>query len=369
MKRNYDVAAYVWPAYTGDEERTRIFWPEGMGEWQSVKNAAAKFPGHSWPRRPLWGYVNEADPFVMEMEIEAAVSHGVNVFIYDWYWYDHRPFLEQCLQNGFLRARNREKMKFYLMWANHDLNTLLDIRNSHRETVIWQGGVDRPEFERVVRRLIDMFFVQPNYYQIGGRPVFMIYDIWNLINGLGGIQRTRDALDYFRRQTEAAGFPGVHLQLAAWGEQTFNFSGVDAGKRATTCGLVEALGFDSITNYQFAHLTNIDRDYKEILTDVEKEWQRIDRTYDVAYFPHVSIGWDNNPRFQEFRPGIVKNNTPDVVKEALQMARAYLDRHSDRQPLVTLNSWNEWTESSYLQPDDQYGYAYLEAVREVFTDR
>ena len=102
---------------------------------------------------------------------------------------------------------------------------------------------------------------------------------------------------------------------------------------------------------------------------MEKEWQRIDRTYDVAYFPHVSIGWDNNPRFQEFRPGIVKNNTPDVVKEALQMARAYLDRHSDRQPLVTLNSWNEWTESSYLQPDDQYGYAYLEAVREVFADR
>ena len=62
QKNQYDVAAYIWPAYTGDEPRTRIFWPEGMGEWQSVKSAQAKFPGHDWPRRPLWGYVNEADP-------------------------------------------------------------------------------------------------------------------------------------------------------------------------------------------------------------------------------------------------------------------------------------------------------------------
>lgn len=33
MKQNYDVAAYVWPAYTGDDLRARMFWPEGFGEW------------------------------------------------------------------------------------------------------------------------------------------------------------------------------------------------------------------------------------------------------------------------------------------------------------------------------------------------
>ena len=63
----YDVAAYVWPAYTPDEPRTRMFWPEGMGEGQSVKNSVRKYEGHSWPRKPRWGYVNEADPYVMEM--------------------------------------------------------------------------------------------------------------------------------------------------------------------------------------------------------------------------------------------------------------------------------------------------------------
>ena len=37
--------------------------------------------------------------------------------------------------------------------------------------------------------------------------------------------------------------------------------------------------------------------------------------------------------------------------------------------LVTINSWNEWTETSYLQPDDLYGYGYLEAVKKVFKDK
>ena len=50
-----DVGAYIWPAYTGADNRSRIFWPEGRGEWQSVRSALPKFPGHSLPRVPLLG--------------------------------------------------------------------------------------------------------------------------------------------------------------------------------------------------------------------------------------------------------------------------------------------------------------------------
>ena len=27
--KKYDIAAYIWPAYTGNDGRSRIFWPEG----------------------------------------------------------------------------------------------------------------------------------------------------------------------------------------------------------------------------------------------------------------------------------------------------------------------------------------------------
>ena len=245
--KKYDIAAYIWPAYTGDEPRTRMFWPQGMGEWQSVKDAVSKFPGHSWPRKPLWGYVNEADPYVMEMEIGAAADHGVNVFIYDWYWYDGRPFLENCLNDGFLKARNRGRMKFYLMWANHDANNLWDKRLSQdQKNVIWKGAVARQEFERACRHVIDSYFRQPNYYRIDGAPVFQIYDLSNLVEGLGGMKEAAQALEWFRGETVRAGFPDLHLQLTVYGYVP-NLSGVDSGDKGSYSGIGSRLGFSSIS--------------------------------------------------------------------------------------------------------------------------
>ena len=368
MNRKYDVAAYIWPAYTGDEPRTRMFWPEGMGEWQSVKNSAPKENGYYWNRKPLWGYQNEADPKVMEQQINQATAHGVNVFIYDWYWYDNRPFLENCLNDGFLKAENKDKMKFYLMWANHDANNYwnIDLSDEFGGTVIWQGSVGRKGFETVAERVIEKYFSQPNYYKINGCPVFMIYDVNNLISGLGGIEATKEAIEWFRERTKAAGFPDLHLQITIWGENSVNLSGFDSNLQGSTKEIVSLLGADSVTHYQFVHFADIDRDYCDILSSVADEWERIDKEYSVPYFPHISCGWDNNPRFKKFRQGIVKNNTPENLQKGMQMAKDYLDKHSDRTPLVTVNSWNEWTETSYLEPDNVYGYGYLEAIRNVF---
>ena len=361
----YDVAAYVWPSYTGDEPRSRIFWPEGMGEWQTVRAAQPKFPGHEWPRKPLWGYQNEADPAAMEQQIEAAVSHGVNVFIYDWYWYDRRPFLENCLNDGFLKARNNQQMKFYLMWANHDATYLWDKRNSHMDTVVWQGSVDRAEFERAMSRVIERYFCQSNYYTIDGKPVFMIYDVPNLVKGLGGVENTRRAIEWMREACVKAGLPGLHLQFTMWNENATNLSGVDNGRDIPASRFGD-VGFDSCSHYQYVHFTNIDRDYADVLSDVAAEWQRVETTISMPYFPHVSLGWDNNPRHVDFKPGILRNCTPENIERALRLAKDYADRHPQQPRLITINSWNEWTESSYLQPDDLHGYGYLEAVKRVF---
>jgi len=107
----------------------------------------------------------------------------------------------------------------------------------------------------------------------------------------------------------------------------------------TTSEIVNYVGFDSLTHYQFAHFANIDRDYSLILEDVAQEWDRIDSSFDIPYYPHTSIGWDNKPRFKEFRPGIVKNNTPANVEQGFRMAKDYLDNHPNQKPLLTINSW------------------------------
>ena len=76
-KYNYDIAAYVWPSYHPDN-RAKIFWPDGMGEWQTVLSNKPKYDGHKQPRYPLWGYINEADPYVAEMEIKDRKSTRLN---------------------------------------------------------------------------------------------------------------------------------------------------------------------------------------------------------------------------------------------------------------------------------------------------
>ena len=215
----YDIAAFVWPAYQPEPRWAELgIFKAGKGEWQSVWEARPKWEGHEQPRKPLWGYENEADPKVVEKKIDAAVSHGVNVFIYDWYWYGGRPFLEDALNKGFLGAPNNGKMKFFIMWANHHVSRLWDNKAADKKwnEPIWRAWADAAEFRKISRRWIEMYFSRPNYYRIGGKPVLMIYEIATFIQGIGGMDKAAEALSAFRKDCEAAGLGGVHLMVCAY---------------------------------------------------------------------------------------------------------------------------------------------------------
>lgn len=355
---SYDVAAYVWPAYQPEPRWAELgIFKDGIGEWQNVKEAVPKWQGHRQPLVPTWGYENEADPTVVAKKIDAAVAHGVNVFIYDWYWYKDRPFLEDALNKGFLGAPNNGKMKFFIMWANHHVNLLWDNKVAKKNRIRWRAWVDADGFDRIAKRWIDQYFTRGNYYRIGGKPVLMIYEVQTLVAGLGGVEKTVEAFSRLKKMCCDAGLGGVHLMACDYGLKP---------------SVAQRLGIDSATIYNFIHWSST-RGNPDYTVWAQKGIARFDaakKSLGVkAYFAHASVGWDTNPRYPAGSvQTVAKDSTPAKFEGVLRQAKEWCDANTPAgyPKLITINSWNEWTEGSYLEPDTHFGYGYLEAIKRVF---
>ena len=137
-----EVAAYYFPNYHVDSRNERVHG-RGWSEWELVKSARARFEGHGQPLAPAWGYQDESDPATMSEKIDAAADHGIKAFIFDWYWYDDGPYLERCLEKGFLGAANCGRLKFGLMWANHDWVNIYPARSDREPRLLYPGTVRR----------------------------------------------------------------------------------------------------------------------------------------------------------------------------------------------------------------------------------
>ena len=356
----YDVAAYIWPSCHDDPMGREVLWGEGHGEWEIIRRGTPRFDGHYQPRQPLWGYEHDDDPQVMERWIDAAADHGVNVFVFDWYWYDGGPFLEGCLNDGFLKARNRDRMRFYVMWANHTVKR--NYWNCHRygddESVLWTGAVDEENFRKVVDRVIAQYFHEPNYYKIDGRPVFSVFSLEELLNTFGGdVGRAREGIDYFRAKTREAGFPDLCLQMMVF------------GRDERTARLLGELGVDCTTQYGWA--TERREDYLQWAKEGTEATEAMAGTFGVPHYPSVSIGWDDTPRFPaKGKADVVHHNvTPQAFATYLQRAKEYCDARPGQRKLITIYAFNEWVEGAYLLPDMRHGFGYLEAVRDVLDGK
>ena len=367
MQQKYDIAAYYWPAYH-DEPRWRRFMPEGKGEWETVRKAKPKFPGHWQPRVPAWGETDESDPAIMARKIDLAANHGVNVFIFDWYWYENEPFLEEALNRGYLAAPNNDKVKFYIMWANHGATTAWDLKHAGENRLVFPGQVDLATFERATDRLINRYFGHPSYYKIDGKPVLSIYEIGTLMYGLGGLDATRAAIDGLRNRVVKAGFTGLHLQGILWGNLPASISMVPGDRAPTQGKTVETLGIDSLTNYQWCHYVHPDGPYQPWAEKAIAAWDKWADEFPVPFYPHVSVSWDTNSRF----PGLcsaISGSTPELFGTYLRKAMDFVDARRLSPRLITVNAWNEWSEASYLEPDTVFGTGYVEAIRAAMESR
>lgn len=82
-RRGQVVAIYcpLWHRY----DHMDAWHGYGWTEWELVKTAPPRFPGHHQPLHPLWGCFDESDPEWASREIALAADHNIDVFLFDWY--------------------------------------------------------------------------------------------------------------------------------------------------------------------------------------------------------------------------------------------------------------------------------------------
>ncbi len=381
MPAEMTVACYYFPNYHVDPRNERVHG-KGWSEWALVRRAEPRYPGHRQPRVPLWGYEDESDPLVMAKKIDSAADHGIDAFIFDWYWYNDGAFLERGLDRGFLGAANNHRLKFSLMWANHDWKDIHPARLGESRQgflsgypILYPGAVSRSTFDTIIDVALERYFSHPSYWLIEGCPYFSIYDLPCLVAGLGGIEATQQALAYFRQRVKASGFRDLHLNGVLWNPHALS----SAGTVMDAASLVRTFHFDSVTSYVWIHHARLDTfpetDYNQIRDAYLAYAEYIARQLPVPYFPNITMGWDSSPRtlpsdtYEEAAypfSAAMGNNSPQHFQQACKMIKQFLDGRASAQRICTINAWNEWTEGSYLEPDTETGLAYLQAIRSVF---
>ena len=82
--------------------------------------------------------------------------------------------------------------------------------------------------------------------------------------------------------------------------------------------------------------------------------------HDCKKFYCAFPDWDNTPRYQS-KGVCFRGSTPELFeKQMTTLLRRSIDESAE---ILFINAWNEWGESAYLEPDERFEDAYLQAVK------
>jgi hypothetical protein len=252
--------------------------------------------------------------------------------------------LEHALHDGYFKARYRSLLKFCLLWANHNPPKT----SSHEDCLA------------VTRYWIENYFRRPEHLTFDGKPVMIIFSPHRLTEDLGsdGVKRAFEAM---RAECRHAGLQGLYL-IACVG---------DAGGARQAA----AEGYDAITAYNWPHLGMTGEamfaPFETLVPAYRRHWEHLFAESPIPLTPlPVCGGWDSRPWHGE--NNLVRfGRTPDLFKRHLLDAKQVLEVRSAKSEVrkaVLVEAWNEWGEGSYIEPHAEYGFGYLDAIREVFTD-
>ncbi|MFH1008290.1 MAG: glycoside hydrolase family 99-like domain-containing protein [Candidatus Latescibacterota bacterium] len=364
------VAIYcpLWHTY----DHASSWKGEGWCEWELLKAATPRFPGHYQPYQPTWGCFDESDPLSSAREISLAADHGVDVFLVDWYWYSGVKIMEEALERGLLESSNRNSVQFALMWANHSWadyfpapfgqkwNSWLPSRHSPRD---WAGVMDY---------CVAHYFCQPNYWKVDDHLFFSLFEPLRLVRELGGAKAFQKTLSATQRLLAKKRLLPLHLNAMVWDEHD-----VDELKEA---------GYSSTTTYNITASgklsDNLTESYEDLIEAHGHYWAKMAET-SLPHSPVVTMGWDVTPRCEQnvkwpfpsspltgkrdYPYGhVVEGNTPALFEKLCDLGLQHCMGTKPKPYAVFVNSWNEWTEGSFLLPEKRYGMRYLEAIRKTF---
>jgi hypothetical protein len=308
-------------------------------------------------------FYRASDPRAIDWHVHWMREHAVNLMLWDWYprrkedgSFDPSFFANRALEIGFLGKaavgdppaptnRFAETMPFAVMWTNHAPHNQL--------------GTGLADYT------VDQFFSQPNYYRLDGKPLLVLWSVHELIGQAGGEEQAKAVLDDLRAKAQAKGLPGVYV-AAIGGE----------------ADLLHRVGIDGVTGYHYsgsggnrAESRRLgDRTVQDFVEDYPSQtipghvriWTELAEAFGKDYLLATTPMQNWEPTFRGAGP-VMQNNTPDTYREMLRRAKAFIDERGLR-PFVNIEAWNEWLEGSYMEPSTQWGYEYLEAVKDVFGD-
>ncbi len=354
------TAAYVYSGWHPITERDESFHA-GFTEWELVRACQPRFEGHAQPKKPLLGEYDDRDPTAVGRRVRLAAAHGIDALIYGVFWCRGKRVFEAGLDEGFLASPEGQTMPFACMWANRMPRRVLPVTRSDLQVIDPSRRVptDVEDFVNFIAMLADSYFRRPNYLRVEGKSYFSIYDSSFFVRELGP-NNARTAITRARHWLEEHGHTDIHLAAIE--------------PNLDTLQLLRDLGFDSVTHYVFLPDWKgpFQQDYRQYAELRATQWQSFAERSNLPYMPAIAPGWDASPRGADFgtkRPDkypwspIITGDHPDHFCEALERAYSFSSQHPIEDPLVLIASLNEWSEGHYLEPDERFGYGWLEAVR------
>lgn len=354
------VIALYFPQFHRIDENDR-WWGNGFTDWNNVRTAHPLYKEHYQPRIPLHAnYYDQSELATLAWQIDLAKQYGVHGFCHYHYWFDGKQLLET--PTNLLLDNPSLDMPFCLSWANETWSRRWDGRDHHiliQQTHPADRERWRLHFDYLIRAWKD-----PRAIKVDGKPVFCIYRP----QSIAGID---DMIAAWQTWSREAGLPGIYLIH----QKQYDFTGSAKYTRS----------FDALFQFQpfeamYSSLlkrnlgTRVLARSKRLLAmaagrrhqlhDYDTTWEKVvelRQDENLTTFPGAYIDWDNTARYKK-RATIFSGATPARFQYWMTELSKSMPARALPEDFVFLNAWNEWSEGTYLEPDDAHKYDYLEAL-------